>query len=159
MMSKIHSNTVLGVAAGCLFFFGIMAVTAVTTVEPSDKKIALVGENDYVGEVLLFGGNFCPRGYLPCDGQLLSISSNTALFSLLGTTFGGDGKTNFALPDLRGRTPMGIGSGTGLPAIQHGENKGTEMVPTGQPGKNVPNNPTLGMTYCICTQGIYPSRN
>jgi microcystin-dependent protein len=59
----------------------------------------------FIGQVTLFGFNFAPRGWAPCEGQLLSTKENTALFSLLGTYFGGDGKTNFALPDLRGREP------------------------------------------------------
>jgi microcystin-dependent protein len=69
----------------------------------------------YLGCVFLFAGNFAPRGYAFCAGQLLSIAQNTALFSLLGTTYGGDGQTTFALPDLRGRTPIGAGQGPGLP--------------------------------------------
>jgi microcystin-dependent protein len=74
----------------------------------------------------MFGGNFAPRGWAFCDGQLLSISSNTALFSLLGTIYGGDGRTTFALPDLRGRVPMHPGNGPGLTPRQLGQKGGTE---------------------------------
>lgn len=74
----------------------------------------------------MFGGTFAPQGWAFCDGQLLSIQSNTALFSLLGTTFGGNGTTNFALPDLRGRAPLGPGQGPGLANRLRGENGGTE---------------------------------
>jgi microcystin-dependent protein len=78
-----------------------------------------------LGGVFIFAGNFAPRGYALCQGQLLAISQNAALFSLLGTTFGGNGVSNFALPDLRGRAPIGAGQGPGLPAIVPGEQAGT----------------------------------
>ena len=68
----------------------------------------------FVGEIRMFAGNFAPRGWAYCDGQLLAVSQNDALFSLLGTIYGGDGRTTFALPDLRGRVPMHWGSGPGL---------------------------------------------
>lgn len=75
----------------------------------------------FIAEIMLFGGNFAPRGWATCSGQLLAIAQNTALFSLLGTTYGGNGQTNFALPDLRGRVPVGMGTGPGLPNITQGE--------------------------------------
>ncbi len=65
----------------------------------------------FIGEVILFGGNFAPRGWAFCDGQILPINQNQSLFSLLGTTYGGDGRTSFALPDLRGRVPIHVGNG------------------------------------------------
>ena len=68
----------------------------------------------FLGQITLFPYNFAPFGWALCQGQLLSIAQNTALFSLLGTQFGGDGRTTFALPDLRGRVPIGQGSGPGL---------------------------------------------
>lgn len=77
---------------------------------------------------MLFGGNFAPRGWALCDGQLLAISSNTALFSLLGTEYGGDGSTTFALPDLRGRAPIHAGSGPGLSPRRTGQRLGAEHV-------------------------------
>jgi microcystin-dependent protein len=82
----------------------------------------------YIGEIRMFGGNFAPRGWALCDGQLLAISQNTALFSLLGTTFGGDGRTTFGLPDLRGRAPMHWGQGPGLANRVLGESAGEEAV-------------------------------
>ena len=82
----------------------------------------------FIGQITLFGGNFAPRGWAFCDGQLLSISQNTALFSILGTTFGGNGQTTFGLPDLRGRVPMHPGSGPGLSARFLGEQGGVESV-------------------------------
>jgi microcystin-dependent protein len=71
-------------------------------------------QNNYLGEIKLFAGNFAPVGWAFCDGSLLPISQNQALFSLLGTTYGGNGTTTFALPDLRGRFPMNAGTGTNL---------------------------------------------
>jgi microcystin-dependent protein len=81
-----------------------------------------------IGEIRLFGGNFAPRSWALCDGQLLSISSNTALFSILGTTYGGDGRSTFALPDLRGRAPIHAGHGPGLSDRRLGAKGGQENV-------------------------------
>lgn len=78
----------------------------------------------FIGEIKILGFNFAPRGYQTCSGQLLSINSNTALFSLLGTYYGGDGQSTFALPDLQGRTPIGQGQGQGLPRYDIGEKAG-----------------------------------
>ncbi len=82
----------------------------------------------FIGEIKLFAGNFAPRGWALCDGQLLAISQNQALFSILGTTYGGDGRTTFGLPDLRGRTPIHAGRGAGLSDYRLGERGGTEQV-------------------------------
>ena len=84
--------------------------------------------NPLLGEIRMGGWNFNPRGWSKCDGQLLPISSYTALFSLLGTTFGGDGRTTFGLPDLRGRAPMHWGTGPGLPNKRIGQKGGSENV-------------------------------
>lgn len=90
-------------------------------------NIKMNSQNAYVGEIRMVGFNFAPTGWAKCEGQLLSIASNTALFSILGTTYGGNGQTTFALPDLRGRAPMhtGSGSGPGLSPRSLGENGGT----------------------------------
>ncbi|PXW72740.1 microcystin-dependent protein [Loktanella sp. PT4BL] len=82
----------------------------------------------FIAQIMLFGGNFAPRGWAFCDGQLLPISSNSALFSIIGTAFGGDGRTTFALPDLRGRVPMHAGTGPGLSPRRIGESIGVEDV-------------------------------
>lgn len=82
----------------------------------------------FIGAIVMFGGNFAPRGWALCDGQLLAISSNSALFSILGTTYGGDGRTTFALPDLRGRVPVHPGNGPGLSSYRLGQKGGTESV-------------------------------
>lgn len=83
-------------------------------------------QDPFIAEIRMFAGNFAPRGWAFCEGQLLPISANTALFSLIGTTYGGDGRTNFALPDLRGRVPVGVGTGPGLSPTRLGELSGSE---------------------------------
>jgi microcystin-dependent protein len=82
----------------------------------------------YVGEVRLFAGNFAPAGWQFCDGSLLPISENETLFNLIGTTFGGDGQSTFAVPDLRGRLPIHLGQGQGLSNRTLGQAAGTESV-------------------------------
>jgi microcystin-dependent protein len=82
----------------------------------------------FVAEIRIFGFNFAPKGWAFCDGQILPLSQNTALFSLLGTTYGGDGKSNFALPNLQGNAPMHPGQGPGLSLHDLGETGGTETV-------------------------------
>lgn len=86
------------------------------------------GGDAFIGEIMLFGGNFAPNGWLSCEGQLLPISEYDALFSLLGTTYGGNGQTTFALPDLRSRIPIGAGQGPGLSNFSLGQNGGTETT-------------------------------
>jgi microcystin-dependent protein len=81
-----------------------------------------------LGQIAIVGFNYAPIGWALCDGQLLPINQNAALFSLLGTTYGGDGRTTFALPDLRGRAPIHVGNGPGLSSIQWGEKRGSETV-------------------------------
>lgn len=82
----------------------------------------------FVAEIRIFAGNFAPRGWAFCDGQLLPVANNTALFSLIGTTYGGDGRTTTALPNLQGRAPMHPGRGPGLTARRLGEKTGVETV-------------------------------
>ena len=94
--------------------FSLGASTAVVYAEP------------FLGEVRWFAGNFAPRGWAFCDGQLLSISQNTALFSILGTTYGGDGRTTFGLPDVRGRVIIHQGTGPGLTNRRLGQKAGAE---------------------------------
>jgi len=170
----------------------------------------------FIGSMVLFAGNFAPRGWAFCQGQLLSIAQNSALFSILGTTYGGNGQTTFALPDLRGRAPIGTGQGPGLTNVQLGEQAGSESVTltsnqmpmhshavacdttatgSANPAGAYPGNPgslsgtelygptangtmasnmvspaggsqpvsiqqpSLGLNYIICLEGIFPSRN
>jgi len=84
--------------------------------------------NPFVAEIRIFTGNFAPKGWALCDGQLMPISQNTALFSLLGTTYGGNGTSNFALPNLQGCTPMQAGQGPGLTLRDLGETGGEQTV-------------------------------
>ena len=101
---------------------GLFLVTAFSFSDSVNAQEAMIGE------VKMFAGNFAPRGWALCNGQLLQISQNSALFSILGTTYGGDGRTTFALPDLRGRVPVHAGSGTGLIRKQLGQQGGAENV-------------------------------
>lgn len=80
----------------------------------------------FIGQIIMFAGNFAPRGWALCEGQILSINQYQALFSILGTTYGGDGRTSFALPDLRGRVPTQQGTGPGLTPRRLGERFGSE---------------------------------
>ncbi len=80
--------------------------------------------NPFIGQIMIFAGNFAPRGWAFCQGQLLPISQNTALFSILGTTYGGDGRTTFGLPDFQGRMAISQGNGPGLPSYRLGEKTG-----------------------------------
>ena len=99
----------------------LVAASAITM----SAKPAHAQSEPFIGQLMLFGGNFCPRGWANADGQLLAISSNTALFSLYGTTYGGDGRTTFALPDLRGRSAVHVGNGPGLPSVSQGQRGGS----------------------------------
>ncbi len=102
-------------------YLGINFVIATVGTFPSRNAA-----EPFIAEIMMFGGNFAPRGWALCNGQLLSIASNSALFSLLGTTYGGDGRTDFALPDLRGRVPLHPGTGPGLTNRRLGQKGGTE---------------------------------
>ena len=132
----------------------------------------------FLGEVRMFSFNFAPVGWAMCDGQLLSISSNTALFSILGTTYGGNGVNTFALPNLMGVAAAHQGQGIGLNFLQLGEldtapathqqalpsavTVAREMLAGTSPGNALaifPAEPSLTINFCIALQGIFPSRN
>ena len=102
-------------------YLGVNYIIALMGVFPSRNQ-----SDPFIGEIIMFAGNFAPRGWAFCDGQLLPISQNSALFSILGTTYGGDGRTTFGLPDLRGRVPIGPRTGPGLTAYRLGEKGGSE---------------------------------
>ena len=153
----------------------------ITGDEGASGDIGTLGLEPFIGEVSMFGGNFAPRGWALCDGQLLSVSQYTALFSILGTTYGGDGRTTFALPDLRGRMPIGPGSGPGLTPRSLGQKSGAETATVSvaqmashhhtlpQPVGGTLNNggnqghanmqPFLGLNPIIAMQGLFPPRN
>jgi microcystin-dependent protein len=123
-----------------------------------------MGTNPYIGAIFIFAGNFAPRGYQLCQGQLLPISQYAALFSILGTTYGGNGTTNFALSDLRARSPIGQGTPPGLSPVALGQMGGVQNVtllssnlpphnhlinvsaPAGGAGANTPQNNFLAGT-------------
>ncbi len=134
----------------------------------------------FIGEVRSFGFNFCPRNWASADGRLMPIAENQALFSLFGTYYGGDGRTTFGLPDLRGRVAVHMGAGPGLNQYQIGQKGGTEStmlpqgpraaaategatssVPTVAGDRGAVNNmpPFTVVNWCVALQGIYPSRN
>lgn len=99
----------------------VLATGIATSAAPANASA-----DPYVGDLMLVGFNFCPRGWTPAAGQLLPISSNTALFSLYGTIYGGDGRSTFGLPDLRGRVPLSQGTGPGLLQVKLGQKSGVE---------------------------------
>ena len=135
----------------------------------------------FVGEIKMVGFNFAPRGYAFCDGQLLPIAQHNALFALLGTIYGGDGRTTFGLPDLRGRFPLHAGNGPELTDRSQGEKGGAEIEivhsrppllgwgsinvvgkhtaggASVEPGPYMP--PYLALRFVIALMGIFPSRN
>jgi microcystin-dependent protein len=106
----------------------------------------------YAGEIRLFAGDFAPRGWAFCDGQLIAIERNPVLFALLGTTYGGDGIHHFALPDLRGRVPVHCdrqARGLGVQRTGSGVTAGSDaQLPS-----------TLTLNYLICVQGVFPDRD
>ncbi|MCA8928614.1 MAG: tail fiber protein [Alphaproteobacteria bacterium] len=144
-----------------------MAGALASSLALASAPTAWAGADPFIGEVMLLGGSWCPRDWAPADGRLLPINNNPALFSLIGNYYGGDGRTNFALPDLRGRTPIGAGQGPGLAPYQLGQKGGAESVtlsadqkPAQTNGGNQPvhiRDPYLAMTWCIALQGQYPS--
>lgn len=137
-----------------LLLAGMFSSVLFSTVE------AEAGPDPYMGEIAIFGTNFCPRGWAEANGQLLKISEYQALFSLLGTMYGGDGRTTFALPDLRGRTAIGKGNGPGLEPKAQGQTSDQENIEYAPGAISVPANPPyVVLNYCIAFQGVYPSRN
>ena len=107
---------------------GLLLLVLVVLVAMIASVPASAQVQPFLGEIRYVGFNFAPAGWEMCNGQLLQISTNTALFNLLGTTFGGDGKTTFALPDMRGRVPVGMGQGKGLTNRNLGATGGQENV-------------------------------
>ena len=139
----------------------------------------VLSQEAMIGEIKMFAGNFAPRGWAFCEGQLLPISQNSALFSILGTTYGGDGRTTFALPDLRGRAPVHAGKSPYLNEVRLGQMGGAEalelrivnVLKEGTDGtyqtysvktsnsEIYTRSPYLGVKYIIALVGIYPSRS
>ena len=135
----------------------------------------------FIAEIRIFAGNFAPRNWAFCNGQLLQISQNTALFALIGTTYGGDGRTTMALPNLQGRAPAHPGQGPGLPSYRLGQvvqnSASTVKVVQGiTPDRNLGSSqttrtiaakvpagyqrhPYLGVNFIIALQGLFPPRS
>ena len=107
----------------------------------------------YLGEVRSFGFNYCPRGWAPADGAVLSIAEHKALFSLLSTAYGGDGRDTFALPDLRGRSVVGQGAGSALPAYRLGDQGESPRA-----GVRPAQSGFVAVTTCISVIGVFPPR-
>ena len=129
-----------------------MMVIAASTKEESNP-VPMEATEGFLGEIRIFAGNFAPRGWAFCDGQMLAISSYSAVFSLLGTVYGGDGRTTFALPDLRGRTALHSGDSPDFPNYNQGQKGNLRIVQgAGKVG-------FLGLRYIICLQGTFPSRS
>jgi len=112
----------------------------------------------FVAEIRIFPFNFAPKGWAWCNGQLLPLSQNTALFSLLGTTYGGNGKSNFALPDLEGSAPMHPGQGPGLSLHDLGETGGSETVTLLESEIAAHNHPFQGNAFTANIQAPSPAR-
>jgi microcystin-dependent protein len=106
-----------------LLLSSVLLAASLSVATPSSADV-----NPFIGDIMTVGFNFCPRGWAEADGQLLPISSNTALFSLYGTFYGGDGRTTFGLPDFRGRAPVHTGNGPGLSPRVIGSKAGSETV-------------------------------
>ena len=107
----------------------LAAAAAVVSTTLSTAPVK-AGGDPYLADIMMVAFTFCPRGWAEANGQLLPINQNQALYSLLGTTYGGDGRTSFALPDLRGRSPIAIGQGPGLPNYTIGQKGGEETTTT-----------------------------
>lgn len=172
----MKKQVLLGMAIGAnlvLAAFLLMSITTTETPAPKLETTETVSMDPFIGEVTLFAGNFAPRGWAKCEGQLLPIAQNTALFSILGTTYGGDGRTTFALPDLRGRVAIHPGRGPGLSNYKLGQKGGFESAisttalrgsltlgGTANGGSAISTiQPYNTVNYIICLQGTYPSRS
>ena len=129
----MKNNFIAGLLIGANLLLASILIMGFSSTNSTDLKeessvTSSLSADPFIGEVIMFAGNFAPRGWALCDGQLLSISQNTALFSLLGTTYGGDGRTTFGLPDLRGRVAIHPGNGPGLSNYKLGQKGGVESA-------------------------------
>lgn len=110
-----------------------------------------------IGEVRYFGCNYAPAGWIACDGTLLLIAEYEPLFVLIGTTYGGDGVTNFAVPDLRGSVPVHMGTGAGLPERSMGGGPALNSAPASQDATRTVG--TMVLNPCIAVEGYFPQRD
>jgi microcystin-dependent protein len=146
-------------------FIGRLATFVTATAllgRPKPSAAAIQGIEPFLGEILLFAGNQAPKGWAFCSGQLLPINQNQALFSLLGTTYGGNGQTTFALPDLRDRVPIHVGQGPGLTNRTPGERSGaaTHTLTIGElPAHAHDVRASRAYGTVVSPTGMYPARN
>lgn len=131
----------------------LLALSLASTVGLSSAQAESVNVDRYLGEVFMVGFTFCPRGTTEAKGQMMPIRDYQALFSLYGTTYGGDGRTTFALPNLQGSAPIGFGNYTGLPTYYQGA-QGIIKSSEGDPQLR-----SLAMRYCVVLDGFFPARN
>ena len=163
--------TIIAVALSGLFIQHSGIITPANAA--TSTALPAVSQDGMIGEIRLFAGNFPPRNWAFCDGQVLAINSNQALFSILGTTYGGNGRSTFALPDLRGRSAIGVGQVSGIVNITQGQKQSYKVsneIPAkytdvhAKKNKGLVKRPTfiqkgaLGLRYIICMQGVCPSR-
>lgn len=146
-------------------FLGRIAAGFAATIwlgRPKGGEAAPTGTGPFIGEIMLFAGNFAPNGWAPCNGQILPIAQNQALFSILGTTYGGNGQTTYALPDLRDRVPIHFGQGPGLSARTLGERSGesshTITLPE-MPAHSHAVRASSALATTASPAGAYPARN
>ncbi|MBP7962692.1 MAG: tail fiber protein [Caldilineaceae bacterium] len=121
-----------------------------------------MSSDPFIGEISMFAGNYAPEGWAFCNGQLMDIGQNSALFSILGTIYGGDGIRTFALPDLRGRAPVHAGQAPGTDRVGLGDNNHSwsEPVVKAEGGKSSAHLlPFLGVNFIIALEGIYPAHS
>ena len=130
-----------------------LAITCGLTARPASADCGAFGDV-YLGSICQAGFNFCPRGYADTSGQILPIDQNQALFALLGTIYGGDGRTTFALPDLRGRKMVHVGQGAGLSNIVEGQRAGSETVTLSNATMPVHNHGATTTTPTMTLRGI-----
>lgn len=160
-LGRVERGTALGVptsgsTAGVTLpsQLGIRHLIVMDGVHPSGDV-----EPSFLAEIRIFAGKVTPRGWIPCDGALLAISQHNALFSLYGTIFGGDGRTTFGIPDLRGRRSVGSGRGPGLEPMRLGQRWKLVAANTTSLEKSIHSRETVAVRYLARQVGIYPSRN
>lgn len=143
-------------------FLGRLAAAMAGAIVLGQAKPAAAGTLPYVGEIMLISCGFPPKGWAFCQGQLLPINQNQALFSLLGTTYGGNGQTSFALPDLRDRVPIHFGQGPGLSPRSLGERAGEAahtVTLTELPSHNHGVRVSSGLATSVTPNAMFPARN
>ncbi len=142
------------------YFRNGVAVTFTCMAAFSVTPTTVTAQEAFFGEMRFFTGDFAPRGWAKCDGQLMQIAQNQSLYSIIGTTYGGDGITTFALPDMRGRIPMHAGHGPNgvITAGDSGGNQ-SQLKQNTSGGLGVATNATQAVNCIIAIDGLYPSRN